>query len=146
MRGSRKFCQRGSKSDKVFFWVFSGERGIKIHQKRAIIGLSAKRHWNGVSLAGRWWPNIECVLSSFGIFGESGSVLLRNPLFCDISFGVRTPVPLSGSAYGLVRACTIGACICNNPRTGKLCVFSFSVFNSAVCRSYFHAKRSDSSR
>ena len=57
------------------------------------------------------------------IFGESGSVLLRNPLFCDISCGVRTPVPLSGSAYGLVRACTIGACICNNSRTGKLCFF-----------------------
>ena len=38
MRGSRKFCQRGSKFDNAFF---------------VIIGPPAKRHLNGVSLAGR---------------------------------------------------------------------------------------------
>ena len=42
----------------------SGEfhyRGSKYHYKWAIIGPPAKRHLNGVSLAGRWWwPTIEC--------------------------------------------------------------------------------------
>ena len=33
--------------------------------KRAIIGPPAKRHLNGVSLVGRWWPNIECCFGSF---------------------------------------------------------------------------------
>ena len=54
MRGSRKFCQRGP--------TFC---------KRATNGPPAKRHSNGVllagrvSLAGRWWPNTECWLVSF---------------------------------------------------------------------------------
>ena len=30
--------------------------------KRHSIGPLAKRHSNGVSLAGRWWPDIECCL------------------------------------------------------------------------------------
>ena len=27
-------------------------------QKRATIGPPVKRHWNGVSLVGRWWPEM----------------------------------------------------------------------------------------
>ena len=56
MRGSRKFCQSGPNSDKfVFLFVlfFREERGSKNHHKRALIGLPAKHHWNGVSLAGQ---------------------------------------------------------------------------------------------
>ena len=74
MRGSRKFCQRGSNFDKfcfvmflfVFvcfvFVVFLGGGGAgrggrddpsKYHYKRAIIGPPAKRHLNGFSLACR---------------------------------------------------------------------------------------------
>ena len=51
MRGSRKFCQRGSNSGKVFllFFLMMGELiGVG-----AIIGPPAKRYLNGVSLAGR---------------------------------------------------------------------------------------------
>ena len=60
MRGSRKFCQRGSDFDNVFlFLVDEGSkeyiemRGgrIQIHCKRAIMGPPAKHHLNGVSLA-----------------------------------------------------------------------------------------------
>ena len=36
---------------------------------------------NGVSLAGRRWPNVECWLSSFENFRGSGPVLLRNSIF-----------------------------------------------------------------
>ena len=48
-----------------FFFLFCcfvfvrGER-IKNHYKWAIIGSPAKRHLNGVSLAGRWWRYTEC--------------------------------------------------------------------------------------
>ena len=52
MHGSRKFCERGSR----FFFSWWGDRGSKYHYKWAIIGPPAKRHLNGVSLAGRWWP------------------------------------------------------------------------------------------
>ena len=65
--------------------------------------------FNGVSLACRWWPNIECWLGSFVIFQSptlnaglvalwffkvSEPVLLRNPIFCDFSGGSGCPVPL----------------------------------------------------
>ena len=43
MRGSRKFCQRCSNLDNVFF-SWWGEGGSKYHFKRAIIGPPAKRH------------------------------------------------------------------------------------------------------
>ena len=78
MRGTRK-CQRGSYFRHVFFFSWWGERGSKYHYKRAIIGLPAKCHLNGVSLVGRWWPNIECWLGSFMIFQGGGSGHLSFP-------------------------------------------------------------------
>ena len=59
-------------SDGVQLWqrCFSswGKVGSKYHYKRAIIGPQGKHHLNGVSLAYRWWPNIECWLRSFVVF------------------------------------------------------------------------------
>ena len=46
---------------------FSFNDQVKIC-KRAIIGPLAKRHSNGVSLAGRWWPDIACCLGSGLVF------------------------------------------------------------------------------
>ena len=57
------------------------EEGSKYHYKRAIIDPPAKRHLNGVSLACRWWPNIECWLGGFVIFRGYGPILLGNPIF-----------------------------------------------------------------
>ena len=45
-----------------FFLVDEGRE-----DKLAIISLPAKRHLNGISLACRWWPNIEYCLGSFVI-------------------------------------------------------------------------------
>ena len=50
MCGFRKFCQMGSNFDSVFFLGGGGGRS-KYQDKRTIIGLPAKRHLNGVSLA-----------------------------------------------------------------------------------------------
>ena len=79
MRGSRKDLTEGVQLWQRFF-SWWGKGGSKYHYKRVIIGPPAKRHWNGVSLAYRWWPNIECWLGSFVIFRGSGPVLLRNPI------------------------------------------------------------------
>ena len=38
------------------------------NQCRVNIGPPAKRHLNGVSLVGRWWPVYRCLLGSFSIF------------------------------------------------------------------------------
>ena len=46
----------------------------------------AKRHLNGVSLAGRSWPNIERWFSGFVIFQGIRPVSLRSPIFL-IIFG-----------------------------------------------------------
>ena len=64
----------------------------------AIIGPPAKRHLNGVSLAGRWWPNTECWLVSFVVLRGSGPILLRKlkkPYIFVIFQGGGGPDPLS---------------------------------------------------
>ena len=62
------------------------------HYKWAIIGPPAKRHLNGVSLACRWCPNIECRLGSCDFSGIRTCIARKPYIFCDFS-GVRTPLP-----------------------------------------------------
>ena len=84
-----------------FFLVFlvdwgGGERGSKCHYKWAIIGLPAKGHLNGVSLAGRWWPNTECWLVNFVVLQRIWTNMPRNAIFFDFSGGGGgVPDPLS---------------------------------------------------
>ena len=73
-------------SDNVFIFFFKGER--------IQISLKAGHHWpasetplNGVSMAWRWWPNVECWLGSFENSRGSGPVLLRNSIFLCYSGG-----------------------------------------------------------
>ena len=49
MRGSRKFCQKGSNSDNVFFFLMRGER-IQIGIKEGNHRPPAKRHYP-------WWAD-----------------------------------------------------------------------------------------
>ena len=93
----QKVLSEGVQLWQRFFFVWWGKEGSKDHYKRAIIGLPGKRHLNGILLACRWWPNIECWLVSFVILRGSGAVLLRNPIFLWFYRGVRTPCPLSPS-------------------------------------------------
>ena len=69
MRGSRKFCQRGSNFDGLFLYVFFFSqlmRGSKYCDKRAIIGPPAKRlymtfHWRadrGPIFMLNWFANL----------------------------------------------------------------------------------------
>ena len=61
MRGSRKFYQRGSNFNNVFFLVDKeGEGGSKYHYKRAIIGPPAKRHL----MAFRWRADDDPTLNA----------------------------------------------------------------------------------
>ena len=101
MRGPRKFCQRWSYFDNVFFSFFfslfffsffsffSLMRGrkdpnttISGHQRPA-----SETPFNGVPLAGRYGPNIECWIDSFVILRGSGPELLSNPIFLKFSRG-----------------------------------------------------------
>ena len=51
------FCRSGSNFDNFFMFFISVDEGRK--DKLAIIGPPAKRHFNGVLLTGRVWPNID---------------------------------------------------------------------------------------
>ena len=63
-------------------------RGSKYHYKQAIMGPPTKRHINDVSLACRWWPNIECLLSNFVIFQGIGTSIAKKPYIFVIFQGV----------------------------------------------------------
>ena len=72
--------------------------GSKYHLFRVIIGPPTKRHLNGVSLAGRWWPMmtlIECWLSNFVIFQDIQISIAKKPYIFVIfqGGGVLTPCP-----------------------------------------------------
>ena len=56
------------------FLVWWRKEGSKYHYKRAINSPPAKRHLNGVSLVGRWWPNIECWIGSCDFKGIRTSI------------------------------------------------------------------------
>ena len=88
-------------SDNVFFVFFKGER-IQISLKAGHHRPASETPLNGISLACRWWPNVECWPGRFDNFRGSGPVLLRNSIFLWFSGGggVRTPCPPSGSAHG----------------------------------------------
>ena len=53
MRGSRKFCQRGSKNDYVLFFVFLIDGGIE-DPNTTINGPSSARQQNAIYMAFRW--------------------------------------------------------------------------------------------
>ena len=55
------FATGGPTLTRFCFVLFfdKGRKDPKYHYKRAIVGLPAKRHLNGNSLAWRCWPNIE---------------------------------------------------------------------------------------
>ena len=90
MRGSGKFCQRGRNRTIVLIDEVR-------EKKRAIIELPAKRHLNGVSLAGRWWSNIDFwLIGSFAIF-HGIRTIIDNEFYSFVIFqgmGMsRPPVP-----------------------------------------------------
>ena len=51
----------------------------KTNNSAKIIPESFVRDLNGVSLAGRWWPNIECWLGSFVIFHRIWTSISKKP-------------------------------------------------------------------
>ena len=85
---------RGCPNLIMYFFVDGGIRGSKYCYKWAIIGPPAKRDFNGVSLEGRWWPNIEYWLVSFVIFQGIRTSIAQKPYIFEIfSGGSGPPVP-----------------------------------------------------
>ena len=57
-------------------------------------GQSSARQWNGVSVAGRWWPNIECWFGSFVIFQGIRTNIAKKPyIFVIFQGGGTDPCP-----------------------------------------------------
>ena len=100
MRGSGKFWQRGSNVFFIYFFI-RGKR-IQIALKAGPIGPPAKRHFNGVSLAGHWLPYIECCLGSFVIFQ-----------------GIRTSIAHCRQTDGTVRKSFRTCSLVRNPKDNK---------------------------
>ena len=66
-----------------------------------------KRHLNGVSLEGRWWPNIEYWLGSFVVLQGIQTSIVKNPYILVIFRGGGGPDPMSpvsGSAHEILRS------------------------------------------
>ena len=80
---------RGGQTLTTFLFSWWGVGGSKYHYKRAIIGLPAKRHLNGASLACWWWPNIKFWLGRFVIFQGTLTRISKKTLY------LRGPDPLS---------------------------------------------------
>ena len=93
------FCQRGSNSDNVFFYL----NNIKNSAHQCQIALKAGHH-RPTSETPFKWPIIECWLGSFVIFqGILTSIAKKHYIFCDFSGRVQTPCPSpSGSVHGVV--------------------------------------------
>ena len=101
MHGSRKIRQRVQLWQLFFTWW--RKRGSLYHFKRAIIGPPAKRQ-NAIKMAFHWrtddGPKLNAGSTPLLFFRRSGSILLRYPIFCDFSRGIRAPcAPPSGSAH-----------------------------------------------
>ena len=80
----------------ITFFVEGWNKGSKYRFNWVIIDQSAKRHLNGVSLAGRWWSNIECWLGSFVIFQGIRTSIAKKPYIFVIFRGSshsRPPAP-----------------------------------------------------
>ena len=95
MRGSRKFCQRGSNDNNfIFSFFFIREEGV-------VITLLAGHDRPASETPFKWrftgrpiWPNIECYLGSFVIFQGIQTSFAKKPyIFCDFSRGSERPVP-----------------------------------------------------
>ena len=88
MSGSWKFYQRMSNSDNVFFRFLFDEGKEDPKSTKAGHHRPASETPHGVSLAGRWWPNIECWLGSFFDFSAVQTSVAKKPyIFCDFSGG-----------------------------------------------------------
>ena len=102
-----------------FFLKFSfswwGNIGSKYHYKWAIFCPPAKRHLNGVLLAGRWWPNIECWLGSFVVFQGIRTSIAKKPYIFVIFQGAggldHLSHPLGPPMYcGIFRSYSLALC------------------------------------
>ena len=87
MRGSRKFCQRGSKFDNFFFSWW----GIE-DPNTAVNGQSSARQRNAIAMAFRWRPDDDW-LGSFDFFQGIRTTIAKKPFIFVIFMGGGGSVP-----------------------------------------------------
>ena len=133
---SESFFQRGSKFDICFSWW--GEEGSKYHSKRTMIRPPAKHHLNDVSLACRWWPNIECWLGSYVFFQGIRTNIAKKPyMYVIFQGGVPSPPPLWIRTCLIIRyiksivvkACSIQIFSIKNKLRSWACWFEYLFFS-----------------
>ena len=112
-----------------------GEEGSKYRLVGHQHGPLAKRHLNGVSLAGRWWPNMECWIGSFVIFQRIRTSIAKEP-YIFVIFQGWGPDPLSPL---WIRACN--TCVWQSPEYLKdTNTFLFSLnLTIPIEKSTFHS-------
>ena len=92
-----------------FVFLEGREDPSQYHYKRAIIDPPAKRHLNGVSMACRYWPKIECWLGILVIFQAVWTSSTKKPYnfvtFRGGGVGSGPPVPLLDPPMAHERLC-----------------------------------------
>ena len=97
---SRKFCQRGSNFENIFFLVDEGREDPNTTIRRPLLA-HHRNTVNGISLVCRWWPYFVALR----FFRGSQPILLEKPIFLRFfrgGVGSGHPVPHptpSGSAH-----------------------------------------------
>ena len=78
----KKFCQRGSNFNFLFFYFFDERRN---DSNNTISGPSTGRQRNAIQMAFRWradgGPTLMLACKLCGFYRRSGLILLRNPIF-----------------------------------------------------------------
>ena len=104
MRGSKKFCQRGTKFDNFFFSIlFLAHEGREDPNATVSVPPSA-RQGNAIEMAFCWrandGPTLNAGFVALWFFSVSEQILFRNPIFLWFFRGFWTPYPsLSGSVH-----------------------------------------------
>ena len=98
MRGSRKFCQRGSNFDKFFFFFFFFFFERREDPNTTICGPTSARKRNAIQMAFRWrvddGPTLNAGLVALCFFRDPDQYCHGTLYFCDFSGGwSRPPVP-----------------------------------------------------
>ena len=91
----QKFCYTAKE---IFLKMSCADPETFVWRAGILLALQRFCHWNGISLAGRLWPNIKCWLRSFASFSGLRTSIAKEPYSIVISHG-SAPFPLWKRAW-----------------------------------------------